>query len=84
MGLWYNINMKKVIQFSVTNEEGMYVASGVNAPIVTDGKTFEELEKNIQEAVSLYLEERTDEAENDFVKNPGVVASFEFSTPSYA
>lgn len=76
--------MKKVIQFSVTNEEGVYVASGINAPIVTDGKTFEELEKNIQEAVSLYLEEIADEIENDFVKNPGVVASFEFRTPSYA
>ena len=63
--------MKKVIQFSVTNEDGMYVASGVNAPIVTDGKTFEELEKNIQEAVSLYLEDMQADTkvENDFVKN---------------
>ncbi|MEK7539023.1 MAG: type II toxin-antitoxin system HicB family antitoxin [Patescibacteria group bacterium] len=76
--------MKKVIQFSITNEDGMYVASGLNAPIVTDGKTFEELEKNIGEAVSLYLEEMVDEVENEFVKNPGVVASFEFHTPSYA
>lgn len=76
--------MKKVIQFSIINEDGMYVASGLNAPIVTDGKTFEELEKNIGEAVSLYLKEMVDEVENDFVKNPGVVASFEFSIPSYA
>ena len=76
--------MKKVIQFSVINEGGMYVASGVNAPIVTDGETFEKLEKNIQDAVSLYLEEMEDEEENDFVKNTGVVASFEFNTPSYA
>ncbi|MFA5827028.1 MAG: type II toxin-antitoxin system HicB family antitoxin [Candidatus Paceibacterota bacterium] len=76
--------MKKVIQFSVTNEDGMYVASGVNAPIVTDGKTFEELEKNIGEAVSLYLEEMVDETENSFVKNPAVVANFEFNIPSYA
>ena len=78
--------MKKVIQFSVTNEDGMYVASGVNAPIVTDGKTFEELEKNIQEAVSLYLEDMQADTkvENDFVKNPAVVANFEFSIPSYA
>jgi predicted RNase H-like HicB family nuclease len=76
--------MKKVIQFSVTNEDGMYVASGVNAPIVTDGKTFEELEKNIHEAVSLYLEDMQTEDEKDFVKNPAVVANFEFSIPSYA
>ena len=80
----YTKCMKKVIQFSIINEDGMYVASGLNAPIVTDGKTFEELEKNIGEAVSLYLKEMVDEVENDFVKNPGVVASFEFSIPSYA
>jgi predicted RNase H-like HicB family nuclease len=72
--------MKKVIQFSITNEDGMYVASGINAPIVTDGKTFEKLEKNIQEAVSLYLEE----VEKEFVKSPAVIANFEFTTPSYA
>ena len=76
--------MKKVIQFSIINEDGMYIASGINAPIVTDGKTFEELEKNIQEAVSLYLEDMQMDADTDFVKNPGVVANFEFSIPSYA
>lgn len=75
--------MKKVIQFSIINEDGYYVASGVNAPIVTDGGTFEELEKNIQEAVSLYLEE-TSEDHKEFVEHPAVIANFEFSTPSYA
>jgi len=49
--------MKKVIQFSITNEDGMYVASGINAPIVTDGKTFEELEKNIQEFTDKFCKE---------------------------
>lgn len=82
--VWYNMSMKKVIQFSITNEDGMYVASGINAPIVTDGETFEELEKNIKEATALYLEETQADPENDFVKNPAVVANFEFSIPSYA
>ena len=72
--------MKKVIQFSITNEDGMYVASGVNAPIVTDGDTFEKLQKNIREAVSLYLEEK----QKDFVKSPAIMANFEFIFPSYA
>jgi predicted RNase H-like HicB family nuclease len=72
--------MKKVIQFSITNEDGMYVASGINAPIVTDGKTFEELERNIHEAVSLYLQE----TKKDFIKFPAVIANFEFNCPSYA
>lgn len=76
--------MKKVIQFSVTNEDGVYVASGINAPIVTDGNTFEDLEKNIKEAVSLYLEETQSENESEFIKNPAVVANFEFTIPSYA
>lgn len=76
--------MKKVIQFSITNEDGMYVACGVNAPIVTDGKTFEDLEKNIYEAVSLYLEEVASEDQNEFIKNPAVVANFEFNLPAHA
>jgi predicted RNase H-like HicB family nuclease len=75
--------MKKVIQFSIINEDGHYVASGVNAPIVTDGGTFEELEKNIQEAVSLYLEEASGD-QKEFVEHPAVIANFEFSTPAYA
>jgi len=72
--------MKKVIQFSITNEDGMYVASGINAPIVTDGSTFEELQKNINEAVSLYLEEK----QEDFVKFPAIMANFEFLSPAHA
>ncbi len=79
--------MKKVIQFSITNEDGCYIASGVNAPIVTDGGTFEELEKNIKEAVSLYLEEMAEEKtdnQKEFIESPAIIANFEFSTPSYA
>ncbi len=49
--------MRNIIQFTIEKEKnGLYVASGVNAPIVTDAKTFEKLQKNIKEAVSLYLE----------------------------
>ena len=75
--------MKKIIQFSITNEDGIYVASGVNAPIVTDGATFEELQKNIQDAVTLYLEE-TAEFQNEFVEKPAVIGNFEISIPAYA
>ncbi|MDO8575525.1 MAG: type II toxin-antitoxin system HicB family antitoxin [bacterium] len=48
--------MKHIIQFSITRENGTYTADGVNIPIVTEGKTFEELESNINEAVGLYFE----------------------------
>ena len=75
--------MRQVIQFSISNEAGRYTAFGINAPIVADGGTFEELEKNIQEAVSLYLEEMN-ENERESVPRPAVIANFEFPEFSYA
>jgi hypothetical protein len=39
----------------VSEEDGVYTADGVNVPIVTDGKNFEELKENIREAVELYF-----------------------------
>src|SRR3979411_72034 len=38
-----------IIQFTVTKEQGVYAADGVNVPVVTDGSTFEE-QANIREA----------------------------------
>ncbi len=72
--------MKNIIQFSITNEDGVYTASGINAPIITDGKTFEDLEKNILEATSLYLEE----TKETYTKHPAIIANFEFNLPFYA
>ena len=73
--------MRNIIQFTIEKEKkGPYVASGVNAPIVTDGKTFEELQKNIKEAVSLYLEV----SKKEFVKSPAIIANFEISNLIYA
>lgn len=48
--------MKNIIQFSISESNGYYTASGVNAPIVTQGKTFEILKANIIEAVELFFE----------------------------
>ena len=37
--------MRNIIQFTIEKEKnGLYVASGVNAPMVTDAKTFEKLQ----------------------------------------
>ena len=49
--------MKNIIQFSISEGNKFYTAEGMNVPIVTQGKTFEELKKNIVEAVELYFEE---------------------------
>ena len=48
--------MKKIVQFTVTKERGVYTADGVNVPIVTEGNTFKELQTNIREAVALHFE----------------------------
>lgn len=70
--------MKNIIQFWVSKEEGVYTASGVNVSIVTDGKTFEELQTNIQEAVDLYFEGE-DPAELGFGATPSILTSFELT-----
>jgi predicted RNase H-like HicB family nuclease len=47
--------MPGIIQINIYKEKNYYHASGLNVPIVTQGKNFEELTKNIKEAVKLYL-----------------------------
>ena len=47
--------MKNIIQFYINKGENYYVAQGVDLPVVTQGKTLDELMKNIKEAVELHL-----------------------------
>ncbi|MDP3989031.1 MAG: type II toxin-antitoxin system HicB family antitoxin [bacterium] len=68
--------MKNIIQFFISEENGRYIASGVNVPIVTDGPTFEELKENIKEAVKLYFEGE-DPASLGFGNTPSILANFE-------
>ena len=68
--------MKNIIQFTISHEDGAYVAEGVNVPIVTDGVMFEELRANIKEAVELYFEGE-DPAELGFGATPSILTSFE-------
>ncbi len=48
--------MKKIIQFRIYRGEKYYVAECMDLPIVTQGKTLDEVVKNIGEAISLHLE----------------------------
>ena len=48
--------MKNIIQFTLTKEDSFYIAEAVGFPIVTQAHSFEELQKNIQEAVDVFLE----------------------------
>ncbi|PIQ68751.1 MAG: hypothetical protein COV91_02540 [Candidatus Taylorbacteria bacterium CG11_big_fil_rev_8_21_14_0_20_46_11] len=68
--------MKNIIQFTISKEDGIYTAEGINVPIVTDGKTFEELTRNIEEAVALYFEDETPESLG-FGESPSILTNFE-------
>ena len=48
--------MKHIIQFHVYKGDSAYIAEGVDLPVVTQGKTLNELAHNIQETVELQLE----------------------------
>ena len=48
--------MKKIIQFHIYKGEKYFVAEGIDLPVITQGKTLDELAANIQEAVGLQLE----------------------------
>ena len=48
--------MKHIIEVYVSKGDKYYVAEGVDLPIVTQGKTLDELVKNIKEAIELHLE----------------------------
>ena len=49
--------MKKIIQFRIYRGEKYYVAECMDLPIVTQGKTLDEVVENIGEAISLHLED---------------------------
>ncbi len=74
--------MKNIIQVHVSRGEEYFVAECVDLPVVTQGKTLDELAVNIKEAIALQLE---DENPADFglTNNPSILANFELE-PVYA
>ncbi|MFH1145395.1 MAG: hypothetical protein V1707_00305 [bacterium] len=49
--------MKHIIQFHIYKGDKYYIAEGVGLPIVTQGKTLDEVTTNVREAASLHLYE---------------------------
>lgn len=78
----YYLSMNGILQFNISYEEGAYTADGINAPIVTFGHTFEELQQNIREAVALFFEGEEPRALG-FVPSPSILTSFELPTIAY-
>lgn len=68
--------MKKIIQVHIHKGESHYVAECIDLPVVTQGKTLDELAENLKEALLLHLEDE-DMAEYDLDASPSVLASFE-------
>jgi predicted RNase H-like HicB family nuclease len=75
--------MRSIIQFNISEEDGVYTAQGVDVPIVTEGQTFEQLQDNIRDAVGLYFE-GDDPVALGFTKMPSILTNFEVSPPLYA
>ena len=75
--------MNRKIKFDISYEDGYYTAqaSGKGYGIVTDGKTFEDLQKNIQEAVSLYLQD-DDGMPDKKLSEVSLTASFKIPFPA--
>ena len=67
--------MKSIIQFHVSKGEKFYVAQCMDAPIVTQAETLDELARNIEEALALHMEDG--ELQGEFSASPSVLVSFE-------
>lgn len=75
--------MKSIIQFHISQEGEYYTASGVDFPVVTQGKTLDELTRNIREAVALHLEGEN-LSELGLSAKPSLLVNFELPTEQYA
>jgi len=75
--------MKRIIQIYVSKGDKYYVAEGIDLPIVTQGKTLDELVQNIKEAIELHLEGENP-ADFGLEPNPSVLMNFELPTQIHA
>jgi len=74
--------MKRIIQFKIHKGENYYIGECVDLPIVTQGKTLDEVVANIKEAFNLHLEGE-DFFDLDLASDPSVLVNFELEM-SYA
>ncbi|PWT80597.1 MAG: hypothetical protein C5B44_05200 [Acidobacteria bacterium] len=74
--------MSGILQFFVQYEDGAYTASAINAPIATFGRTFEELQANITDAIAVFFKDE-DPASLGFARFPSVLVNFELPIIAY-
>lgn len=69
---------KATIHVVVTESEGWYVAECMEAAVVTQGRTLDELVANLREAIGLHLESE-DPAESGLSPTPRLSVTYDFS-----
>ena len=74
--------MKKIIQVHISKGDKFFVAECVDLPVVTQGKTLDELAKNLKEAIDLQLEGENP-ADFNLAPKPSVLASFELEPATH-
>ena len=77
------VSMRRIIQVKIYKGEKYYVAECLDLPVVTQGKTLDEVAENVKEAISLHLEGE-DIAEWDILPNYSILVNFELPTAAYA
>jgi len=73
--------MRRIIQFRIYRGEKYYVAECIDLPIVTQGRTLDEVVENIREAIDLHLEDENLE-ELDISPNFSVLVNLELEYAS--
>ena len=64
--------MPKKSTIIISKEGKWYVAKSAELGVVSQGKTIEEAENNIKEAVELYLEDQPEKRENLYSEMPHI------------
>jgi predicted RNase H-like HicB family nuclease len=75
--------MKKVISVHIFKGEKYFVGECLDLPVVTQGKTLDELVRNLKEAIELHLEEEKLE-DLGIAPNPAIIANIELDNILYA
>ncbi|MBI4339069.1 MAG: type II toxin-antitoxin system HicB family antitoxin [Chloroflexi bacterium] len=74
--------LQHTIKAFVRKGEAYYVAECLEIPVVTQGKSVDEVLRNLQEAVALHLEDE-DLAQLGLTPNPAILVTLELE-PAYA
>ena len=72
--------MKKIIQVHIYKGDKYYIAEAIDLPVVTQGKTLDELVSNLKEAIALALEGENP-SDFDLSPEPSILLNLELDTP---